>query len=1576
MAFEKEDERIGCRILQVFCSGRCARKRLCPETADRGRLILEAADTGFSEDIVLRVEFIKGIWLIEGKALRENGPVYLNTKEEERLLLLCSGELESLASAGSIVPREGERLVIGNEYKNRIFYKCFSLVQESHAEIAYIDGGFQVCRLGDGEVYVNGRRLKEKQDLKSGDWVDVYGLHILVLRGLLVCVCFCGVCRIAIYSAAGIARQNTAMQTPTMQAIAMQTADHRGMKTAVGMDSAGRKDKHPAIVSPEKAEQWIERRRGQEEALHTGEIEVALPERRTSEPREPLFLSLGPTLTMVFPVLLMAQLSNRFLEGAGKGFYYMSVAMSGSSAVIALFWGLAGYGYKKRSGKREAREKERQYMEYLEGLEAYLRQCGKENREILERRYPPASAFLEEKERRVTVLWNRYYRQKDFLYLRVGKGKVPFQIRLKLSGGQKNILQEKLGERAGELVKKYTYLEDIPVEADLYENRQIGITGEKAGEVLMQLLVQIMACHCYTEVKTACFFEEEKAGDREIAESLKWMPHSWSADRKMRLIAGNEKEAAAILPVLTKELKRGREQQTEGLQIPWYIVIVLREELIFGEPLYKYLTDPEGKYPVSAVFLGKEREDLPKSCRYFIRKDRAEGEILNLGREQIFRQQIMAETCDSLGAQVYVRKAAGFRVREEESGGQLPEQVGFLQLYDCSRVEDVQSGRRWRLARPEERLKAPLGRRAGGHMVSLDLHEKFHGPHGLIAGTTGSGKSELLQTYLLSMAVSFSPSDVNFFMIDYKGGGTGNALSSLPHCAGVISNLSGNQIKRAMSAITSENKRRQQLFGRYQVNHIDAYTRLCREGKGEGPMPHLILVIDEFAELKKEEPEFMQEIISLAQVGRSLGVHLILATQKPAGTVDDKIWSNARFRLCLRVQDKQDSMDMLHNGDAAFLTAPGQCYLQIGNHEYYELFQAGYCGGAYVEEGEENVRAALVENTGKRLKSTGKRPEKTDIYEERQVSLIEALVNYVNHTALKMGYERAKALWLPELPGEILLDALLDKDKMDKGKLKQDEIDKDKLDKDEIGVGEETEIILGLYDDPENQRQDILSYCPCLQGHLAICGGPATGKTTLLATILWQLSTCDFADEAIFMVVDMGQGGLESFRAMPNCLGVLRRKEEMNIFFYHLERLMERRQKELAGISINQYGRSGEEKLPLVFLVVDNFGDFRKILEEKQEELLMKLASQGLSLGIYLILSAAGAGEIGTRLFDKIKTTLALEMSDRFQYGDVLRQYYLSVLPKENQKGRGLCRVQERVLEFQGAILLKAGDGDYGRLAEETGRKRKEEFTGEGKPLPKKFPVVPEKAEYERLAEEFHWEKGNLPLGYSLLSGEICVLSLERTNCFLISGTERTGRAALLRCLMESALHLQNNVVVLDTGRRYQDLQNRMGITVLTADEEIEKWQMRFMESFTESCIEENREPQTCVFISDMGDFCRFLYGMGEMREERIRFWEQTAMGKGKIAFLAGIYHPAKDYEAAGTGFFREFTSWQQGIHLGGNAAAQRALLFDDLSYTDQNRHEPAGIGYWKDGMGKETLRVLLPRFCVQGQQRKEGQQV
>lgn len=1497
MSFTKENIVSQKRILLIFTAHVCIRRPLSERGEGEHKMILPPEETGLRKEIILFLVRKNVEWHIGEKPLSESNPYYLYTQEDEKLLLLLSPDINRLIPTGKVEVCQEIQIEIGSAFKNQVFYSCYSLVEEYHAQILFEDGECMIRNPGHEGVYVNAKAFRGKMRLNIGDCVDLYGLHILVLKNLLVCVSFCGIFR---------------------------TAGGEILKNS----------EHAVRKGEEEGEAvWIERRCEQESVLHTGEVEVLLPDQPSSEPDQPLILSLGPTLTMVLPMLLMAQLGSRFMGGTGSNFYYMSVAMTAGSAFLALFWGVVNYGYVKAMRKRRAREQEHQYREYLDGIENELLICEKDNRQMLEKKYPPLAKIWGEGDGRAAVLWNRYYRQRDFLFLRIGTGQMPFQVKVKLSGTHKRIVQGKLVKKAQELAERFAVLKHVPALVDLYENRQVGILGNLHNEevmgVLLQLLIQIAACHCYTEVKTVCFYHKERTGDQETAACMKWMSHSWSDDKKVRFLAGDDKEASRILPVLTKELAKGRKDREKGVQIPWYIVIVLNKDLIQGEILYQYLTDPLEGCPVSAIFAGMEAEELPKSCRCLISQKGDEGEILNLGKDQISRLKINLEGCSSAKAQAYVRRTAGFRVREETVCAQLPEQVSFLQLYGCTKIEALESGRRWSLSRTEERLKVPIGQRAGGNVVSLDVHEKFHGPHGLIAGTTGSGKSELLQTYLLSIAVSFSPADVNFFMIDYKGGGTGNLLKDLPHCAGVISNLSGKQIKRAMSAITSENKRRQILFGNYQVNHIDAYAKLYRKGKTEKPMPHLILVVDEFAELKKEEPEFMQEIISIAQVGRSLGVHLILATQKPAGTVDDKIWSNARFRLCLKVQDRQDSMDMLHNGDAAFLTSPGQCYLQIGNHEYYELFQAAYCGGSCVEEKDEKTRAALFKNTGEKRTMPKKRVS------EAGLSQIERLVDYISRTAKQLSYPPAQALWLPELPGRILLSEMKD----EKGGLNHGE----------------PALILGQCDDPENQRQFTLFYRPVLQGHMAVFGGPATGKSALLVTLMWQFCVCFTPQEVQVVAVDIGQENFGCFLEMPNCLGALTKKEDKDVFCHHLEVLFDKRKKLLSGRGCRQYNKLGKEPLPLVFLVIDNFGSLKKFLDEKQQEFLTKLASEGLNLGIYLILSASGIGEVGGKLYEKIKTPLALEMSDRFLYGDIFRRYDIPVLPKENQKGRGLCKAKERILEFQAALALKEQEEHayFERIGEE-GRRKADSMQKKGMPLPAKFEMIPWETDYWTAVERFDWSSGKLPLGYCLSTGELCAVSTEKTACFLVSGMERTGRSTLLRCLIEGALHQQYQTVVLDTGRRLQDFRKRETVVYLSEAEEMER-----LRENIESRKEEN--VTTCIFISDMGSFNAFVYKYGEEREKRSLFWENAAMGKIRGIFLASIYHPGRDYEAAGSVFFKEFTAWQQGIHLGGNVAAQRALGFDDLSYTQQNQHEKAGIGYFKAGPEAACRRLLLP---------------
>lgn len=431
---------------------------------------------------------------------------------------------------------------------------------------------------------------------------------------------------------------------------------------------------------------------------------------------------------------------------------------------------------------------------------------------------------------------------------------------------------------------------------------------------------------------------------------------------------------------------------------------------------------------------------------------------------------------------VFSRQLSNFKVRENASNAAIPDMLTFLDMYKTSRGEDLDMYHKWLENRTYESMRSLIGQKAGEQPVYLDIHEKYHGHHGLVAGTTGSGKSETLQTYILSLVLNYHPHEVAFILIDYKGGGMAQSFIGLPHLAGVITNLGGNQTTRALLSINAEIKRRQRTFNEYKIKHIDAYIELYRNGEAEEPMPHLLIIADEFAELKKEQPDFVRALVSAARVGRSLGINLILATQKPSGVVDDEIWSNTRFRICLRVADKQDSNEMLKRTDAAYITGTGRGFLQVGNDEIFDEFQSGWSGAPYTPEvpfnDDSKAKAVIIGLTGKPEAVKKKKKKKGD--NVKKFTQLDAMVQYAANLAEENHIKPLRQIWLPPLPGLFYLDDL---------ELTWDE--------------KQIKLPVGLADDPQNQRQFPVYLDFIRDGHLLICGSAGSGKTSLVQTILY-----------------------------------------------------------------------------------------------------------------------------------------------------------------------------------------------------------------------------------------------------------------------------------------------------------------------------------------------------------------------------------------------------------------------------------------------------------------------------------------
>ena len=283
----------------------------------------------------------------------------------------------------------------------------------------------------------------------------------------------------------------------------------------------------------------------------------------------------------------------------------------------------------------------------------------------------------------------------------------------------------------------------------------------------------------------------------------------------------------------------------------------------------------------------------------------------------------------------------------------LQEKKTFLEIHGMQEVREADIVARWQNNHASRNLKAVIGSK-GQRRIILDLHEHQDGPHGLIAGTTGSGKSELILTMLLSLAVTYSPQDVQIGIIDFKGNTIAQALTMpdgrmIPHVAGVLSNLEAHHAQRAIVSLQNECLNRQKLFVRLHektgenINDLDAYRMAWKPETNLPYLGHLVVVIDEFAQLKQEMPAFMDDLIAMARIGRSLGIHLILSTQKPAGVINDQIWANTRFKICLRVMDEQDSREIIKDPCAISLGSPGSFYLK--RDQQLVKGQAGYVNG-------------------------------------------------------------------------------------------------------------------------------------------------------------------------------------------------------------------------------------------------------------------------------------------------------------------------------------------------------------------------------------------------------------------------------------------------------------------------------------------------------------------------------------------------------------------------------------------------------------------------------------------------------
>lgn len=827
-------------------------------------------------------------------------------------------------------------ITIGSGENNCICYNTRNLVSKEHAVIKKRHGQCVIEDRSTNGIFVNSIRVVGSRQLNFGDCIHIFGLRMVFIGDVL---------------AVDVHNENVQVNGKVLLPYQQTPPSASGYQER----QEGHREKTLYHRSPRQIYK-----------IDTDTVEIEPPPPPKTLDKKPIGMLVGPPMTMALPMLLgcgLAIYGNRSSGNTSGAFMYTGLITAISSAVIGTVWTLLNLFFERKKNREEELHRFEAYGEYLIKCANLIKEKYVKNSNSLRAMYLPAEECCKFNANN-PLLWNRNGNHPDFLYYRIGTGSMPFQVMVNVPKERFTLVNDSLAEKPAMIQNSYRELHDVPICVDFLKHRIVGIVGgEKkrgAAEVMRSLVAQIATSNCYTDVKMVFLFDETR-GEMADWKYLKWFPHVWTEDKKTRFIARNKTEAGDILYEITKSLRNraaNTDKDKENVNCPQYILFVTEQELLEGELITKYITAEDNRDLIT-VFLTDTYENLPNICDFIIQNDEHFCGMYEIGADTEERIQIQFDRVVEGQLEQLARILADIEVRETGDGGEIPNTLTFFEMYGIKRPEELHVIDKWRKNRTYENMKVLVGQKAGASPWYLDIHEKYHGPHGLIAGTTGSGKSEMLQTYILSLAINFSPDDVGFFLIDYKGGGMAHLFDGLPHIIGQISNLSGNQVKRAMVSIKSENKRRQKLFNEHGVNNINLYTRMYKNNEASEPIPHMFIIIDEFAELKREEPDFMRELISVAQVGRSLGVHLILATQKPSGTVDDNIWSNSKFRICLRVQDRQDSNDMLHRPDAAYITQAGRCYMQVGNDELFELFQSGFSGAVY-DEDSGNVKSEIA----------------------------------------------------------------------------------------------------------------------------------------------------------------------------------------------------------------------------------------------------------------------------------------------------------------------------------------------------------------------------------------------------------------------------------------------------------------------------------------------------------------------------------------------------------------------------------------------------------------------------------------
>jgi S-DNA-T family DNA segregation ATPase FtsK/SpoIIIE len=864
-------------------------------------------------------------------------------------------------------------------------------------------------------------------------------------------------------------------------------------------------------------------------------------------------------------------------------------------------------------------------------------------------------------------------------------------------------------ERVDHLRERYEFVDDVPIFDRLEDSGSLGIAGPlpAASDTLRGVAVQLLGLHAPNDIAVVAFTDSTWTPELDW---LKWMPHTSSDNNPFsgHALADSATSATALLNALEGHVAQAsggneaageprgpykedwdptlygtdasraaaEQQKTSELSV---IIFVTSDAPVDRGRLTDVL-ERGADHGVHAIFVSPTVESIPAVCRSYIDVsaglDHARVGMVRTGKQY---DDVRVEGVSHAYMHMLARRLAPVMDASTalHDSSDIPNSVMLLQLVDPAIAHNPEAViERWkqnntiidRSPTPRPRLKKSATLRAivgqgSGEATALDL--RTQGPHALVGGTTGAGKSEFLQTWVLGLAAAHSPDRVTFLFVDYKGGSAFADCVDLPHCLGLVTDLSPHLARRVLVSLRAELQHREHLLNRKKAKDL---LELEKRQDPECP-PALVLVIDEFAALVTEIPEFVDGVVDIAQRGRSLGIHLIMATQRPAGVIKDNLRANTNLRIALRMADESDSRDVVDSEIAASFSAsiPGRAVAKSGPGRLTP-FQAAYVGGWSEDEDANPAEVRVAELR------FGAAPEwepdtiedsefnDKDLGPNDQKRIVETLVR-ANHLA---GLDKPRRPWLDDLPTVVDLSSLANEG--------------------------DTQIPFALVDVPESQVQQPATFLPDRDGALVIYGTSGSGKSTLLKTIATAAGMRPDAGPVQVYCLDFASGALGALAALPHVGSVVGSDDAERIqrLLRTLDGELNRRAAAFSAAnasSVQEYRALRDPHMPRILVLIDNYPEFKKDWEvtpgrSQFYRIFMRLLGEGRTLGVHTIITADRGSAVPSAVAANIPRRVVLRMGDPSQY--MLLNTPRDILDEQSAPGRAIVDGHEAQIAVLG----------------------------------------------------------------------------------------------------------------------------------------------------------------------------------------------------------------------------------------------------------------------------------------------------